>query len=419
MKPISLLATLALISSFNAFAQYHNDITPIRTARNDAKEVIRNFELQFRAVDAGAPEYLKIYQEDFLPKLKDETRKLEDSLDFINQSLSKDYSLIVSLKGKPQTTALKQTIKQAENRLESQANDLLDDYYHKPIKSVVTLDNSFSEVAKKCLTVLCVNQIKQDFIKWIKLSSSLNKSLDLETTSMEKIPKFNSFTKSSLDSIESEASVIGLYLPISITQEEYQEILRTQEAARIQAELDAKKDKFGCQNVEFLAGDIHNCEFPYVVKNGERINLAANSLSEDKYKNICASIKMKSTLEVVPWELSSWENQFDSTFVKGVVCVEPPKKTHEERLSSESKARLEDGTTHIYYPGYHYKNGWAAIAAQAPKETCQFFGFSGAVNTENWQTGLNQYVQRNLIVVSKTQVKVVNQGRIWRKIICN
>ena len=422
MKLTPILATLTLLSSFSVLAQYHNDIAPIRGARDEAKALIKTFQLQNQNLDSGAPEYSKIYNERFVPSIKVETDKLEASLDAINQALSKDYSLIMSLKGKKQTTALKETIKIAEKRLDSAANDMLREYYHNPIRSVVTLDNSFSKNVKYCLTVLCVNQLKEDYVKWIKLSSTLNKKLDLETTAMDKIQDFNKFTKSALNLIEDEAGEASLNLAVSLTKEEYENILRAREQAiedaRIQAEIEAKKEKFGCEELTFASGDIYLCESPYVIKNGEKINISSASFSDEKYKNICASVKMKSTVETVPWKLNFWENVIDSSFVKTLICVESVKKLHKDRLTSEKKLLMEDGKTHIYLPGYEFEDRWASITAKAPNETCQFFGLSKAVEQENWQKKSNPYFGPNLIIISKTQVKLVSEEKIWAKIIC-
>ena len=374
MKPINLLAVLAIVSSVSAHAQYHNDIAPIKDARSDAKSLIKSFQLQNLNLDSGAPEYTKIYNEMFVPSIKEESDKLEKSLDAINQALSKDYSLIVSLKGKQQTTALKATIKIAEDRLAAAAESMVSEYYHKPIKSVITLNNSFSKVVSKCLTVLCVNQVKEDFVKWIKISSSINKKLDLETTSMDKVPSFSSFTKKALESNSNKALEVGNHLAVSLTKEEYQDILaaeqkllddarikKEEEAARLKAEQEATQgstpvlqEGYGCEKTSEHNSQIVICSNPHVIKDGQKITMSSASFNDEKYKAVCSTLGLVTDRDLVPMTWWPVSNSIDTFSVKSVVCLKPSPLTHEQRIKYDSKLLMEDGYTLFLEPRYSF-----------------------------------------------------------------
>ena len=444
MKSFSLLATLAMISSFNAFAQYHNDIEPIKGARNDAKGLIKSFQLQNMNLESGAPEYTKIYNEMFVPAIKVESDKLEQSLDAINQALSKDYSLIMSLKGKPQTTALKATIKIAEERLASAADGMLNDYYHKPIKSVVTLNNSFSKIVSKCLTVLCVNQVKEDFVRWIKISSSINKKLDLETTSMDKVPNFSTFTKNALKANSDEAIEVGNHLAVSMTKEEYEDILAAErkvieearikaeqeaaakaaeEAARAKAEAEAasnpKIESYGCDGRQADVTGVVICHRPYVLRDIGQVGLAASSYSPEKHSVICASIGLKSDKEIIPLSYDYTGNNIDRFAIKSVTCVDPQGNNHKKRATYESKMLLESGFTLITKPNYQFNDrrvDGIEVKNSDKNNICRFYGFNQAVNPSNWEQVDSP--GRNFIVVTASEIKASNGVAVWSKITC-
>ena len=445
MKPLNLLAALAIVSSFNAFAQYHNDIEPIKGARSDAKSLIKSFQLQNQNLDTGAPEYTAIYNTMFVPAIKVESDKLEKSLDAINQALSKDYSLIMSLKGKPQTTALKATIKIAEQRLADSAASMITQYYHAPIKSVITLNGSFSNIVKKCLTVLCVNQVKEDFVKWIKISSSINKKLDLETTSMDKVPNFSAFTKKTLQNQSDEALSVGNHLAVSLTKEEYQDIWAAEQkviddarikkeaeeaAARAKAEAEAaegkgpsvvvEKEVFGCDEIRNYSSDVNTCLRPYILKDNNRVMMSAAAFSPERYKSICESVGMKTTSEVIPGLFTIPEGEIDQFAVKSVICIKPGNKTHKDRLKYESKMLLESGITLITNPTYNFDDyygvGISAKGRNNVNEICKFLGLNEAVEADKWEH--QESWDKDFVVISPTQIKRENYRRIWTKVTC-
>lgn len=450
MKPLNLLAVLAIVSSVSAHAQYHNDIEPIKGARNDAKELIKSFQLQNLNLDSGAPEYTAIYNKMFVPAIKEESDKLEKSLDAINQALSKDYSLIMSLKGKPQTTALKATIKIAEQRLADAASSMIAQYYHGPIKSVVTLNNSFSKIVTKCLTVLCVNQVKEDFVKWIKVSSSINKKLDLETTSMDKVPNFSAFTKKTLQANSDQALSVGNHLAVSLTKEEYEDILAAEQKviddARIKKEAEEKAARekaeaaaaaaaaagesaveiqpeklvFGCDELQSYYKDINYCRRPYILKDNTRVMMSAASFTPERYTAICESVGMKTTKQAIPDAWGEWKNDIDAFAVKSVTCVNVKgAKTHEQRLKYESKMLLESGITLITKPSYVFENSKVAITAKGRENAdtiCQFFGLEKGVEVNKWE--YESSWDGDITPISNTEIKITQHRNIWSKITC-
>ena len=380
----------------------------------------------------------------FVPAIKVESDKLEKSLDAINQALSKDYSLIMSLKGKPQTTALKATIKIAEQRLADAAANMITQYYHAPIKSVITLNGSFSNIVKKCLTVLCVNQVKEDFVKWIKISSSINKKLDLETTSMDKVPNFSAFTKKTLQNQSDEALSVGNHLAVSLTKEEYQDILAAEQkviddarikkeaeeaAARANAEAEAAEGKetpvvakeiFGCDQTKNFNENVNICHRPYVLKGDNRVMMSAESFSAERYKSICEAVGMKTPTEVIADSWDMPKNDIDAFAVKSVVCVAKATKTHEQRLKYESKMLLESGITLITKPRYefesYYKIAISAKGRENGNTICQFYGLNEAVDVSKWEWEENW--DGDFVINTTTSITKTNHRKAWSKITC-
>jgi hypothetical protein len=433
MKPLNLLAVLAIVSSVSAHAQYHNDIAPIKGARSDAKGLIKSFQLQNLNLDSGAPEYTKIYNEMFVPAIKEESDKLEKSLDAINQALSKDYSLIMSLKGKPQTTALKATIKIAEERLASAADSMVSEYYHKPIKNVITLNNSFSKIVGKCLTVLCVNQVKEDFVKWIKISSSINKKLDLETTSMDKVPSFSTFIKKALESNSNKALEVGNHLAVSLTKEEYENILAAEQKliddARIKKEAEAAaaglmpnapKDGYGCEKTSDYNSQAVICTNPHMIKDGQQISMSSSSFNDEKYKGICGSLGLVTDRELVPMAWSTPKNVIDSFSIKSVVCLKPSPLTHQERIKFTSKLLMEDGSTLFVDPRFLFGSsdikGFSANSTYYGDDICQFLGYKTAINVSKWET--KRTYDGDFIPNSNRTIEKENSSYVWSQITC-
>jgi hypothetical protein len=438
MKHLKVLAVLAIVSSVSAHAQYHNDIAPIKDARSDAKGLIKSFQLQNQNLDSGAPEYTKIYNELFVPSIKVESDKLEKSLDAINQALSKDYSLIMSLKGKPQTTALKATIKIAEERLASAAESMITEYYHKPIKSVVTLNNSFSKIVGKCLTVLCVNQVKEDFVKWIKLSSAINKKLDLETTSMDKVSSFSTFTKKALESNSNTALEVGNHLAVSLTKEEYQDILAAEQKliddARIKKEADEARIKaeqeqsgtavgvksgYGCENTSEYNSQVVICSQPYMIKDGQKITMQSSTFNNEKHRAVCSALGLATNKDMIAMAWSAPSNESDTFSMKSVVCLKPSPLTHQQRIKFDSKLLLEDGSTLLINPKYQFGEsdlkGFSALNDYA-NETCKFLGFNNAVNENSWKYEYN--TRGDFTALADALITKDNRLYIWTQITC-
>lgn len=418
------LAVLTILTSMNAFAQYHNDIAPIKNARNDAKELVKSFQLVDMKLDSGAPEYSALYNDIFLPAIKEESARLEKSLDDINQALSKDYSLIMSLKGKDQTTALKETIKIAEARLAAAATKMTGPSYHAPIKNVITLNDKFKTIVEKCLTVLCVSQVKEDFIKWIKLASKINKDLDLETTSMKKVPNLSSFTKSQLQDNSSLALSLSNHLAVSLTKEEYEDILETekqkeakkQEVAIAEVALDYK-----CSNIIGETKSTATCLHPYSLRDGAKISISTANFTSDKQRQICEAVGFTFNENEISWLINEKPFGADAFSVRSVNCTQKTADSHEKRIEQSNKFLLEDGTVVLHSPRYRFQEATLSIYASKndnADDVCRFFGHQKAFEPSNWEREVHSSYEPRSIDIKGKKVSFQFYENIWRKITC-
>jgi len=206
-KTTFAFAMIALSSS--AFAQYHNDIGPIRDATSAARDIVKELELTNLNLVVGAPEYQYIYKS-FLEDAKRKEAKFGADLDAIALKLSYDYSILKAMEGKPHSAAVKKTIEDAENRFQGQINAETGGY-HNAVYAFITPPR---DLMAKCLSTLCVNQVMEDYRKWINLSKKINEKICLYKTFALKKAKFD---KGDLvDSFEDKAGELGHARPIGI-----------------------------------------------------------------------------------------------------------------------------------------------------------------------------------------------------------
>lgn len=207
MRQLFFPAFLVVLST-SAFAQYHNPIKPIEDVNSSARQIIKNFELTDRKLVTGAPEYKYAY-ESFLKQIKGKEAQLSKDLAIIADKLSYDYSILKSLEGKTKTSALKETIKQAEKRLEEKVK--AEKYtYHAALNTFITPPNGLMQ---QCLSALCVNQVLEDYKEWINEAKDLNKTIKVYDYKLKKM----SFKKRRfINNYKDQAESISGRLPIAI-----------------------------------------------------------------------------------------------------------------------------------------------------------------------------------------------------------
>jgi hypothetical protein len=171
--------------STTAMAQYHNDIKPINEVNDNARRIVKDFELQDLKLVVGAPEYKYIYK-NFLTSIKAKEEQLAKDLSLISGNLSYDYSILKSLEGKSKTSAIKTTIKQAEERLKEKVEGQKYSY-HAALNSFIAPPQGLME---KCFSALCVNQVMEDYSRWIKKAAKLNKKIKVYSSFKLKKMKF-------------------------------------------------------------------------------------------------------------------------------------------------------------------------------------------------------------------------------------
>ncbi|GEM_PF-4694041 len=192
-----------------AMAQYHNDIKPINDVNDNARQIVKGFELEDMKLVVGAPEYKYVYKS-FLAGIKAKEDQLAKDLSIIAGRLSYDYSILKSLEDKKKTAAMKQTIKQAEERLETKVE--AEKYtYHAALTSFI---NPPQDLMKKCLSALCVNQVMEDYSQWIKKAAKLNKKVKLYASFKLKKMKFKK--RRTIKNYRESSESIASYLPIAI-----------------------------------------------------------------------------------------------------------------------------------------------------------------------------------------------------------
>jgi hypothetical protein len=195
--------------STTAWAQYHNDIKPINDVNNNARQIIKDFELQDMKLVVGAPEYKYVYSA-FLSGIKTKEDQLAKDLSVIAKNLSYDYSILKSLEGKAKTSAMKTTVKQAEERLKSKVEE--QKYlYHAALNSFIAPPQGLME---KCLSALCVNQVTEDYSQWVKKAAKLNKKIKVYSSYKLKKMKFKK--RKYIKNLKENSERISGYLPIAI-----------------------------------------------------------------------------------------------------------------------------------------------------------------------------------------------------------
>lgn len=322
MRKLLIASLLSVVSTQSVMAQHQETISTLRDLRNEARVIIKDFELTDLKIEVGAPEY-KAVRELLHANIQKEIVVLDKQLNDISSALSTDYSLIMSLKRQKGDSATKRTIEIATERLTSKANELTAGY-HARLKGIILLSSYQVPLLQKCATVLCVEKVSSDFQNWFKKSKNLNRNLDLEVTKMNKVPQMNDLISKEIDGLENNRNDIGKYLPVALSVEQYNEVLRIEEEKkaqelRIQAEKEADRlererkrqgqmekikrradQPYGCEQVEELKeNDIYKCKDPYKLVNGVKNRI--NDLPADVYANLCAAHGLKTPVIKAAW----------------------------------------------------------------------------------------------------------------------
>lgn len=419
MKKLIAASVLTLACLNQVHAQEQGSIPTLRDLRNEAKVIIKDFELTDLKIDAGAPEYRAI-RDIMHENIKTEIAALDVHLDDLNKQLSTDYSLIVSLKKNERNdAALRRTIEVATQRLEAKANELTG-AYHNRLRSLILLTPYQMPLLKKCLTVLCTEKVNLDFQRWFKKAKTLNRSLDLEVTEMKEIPKFAKVLKAEDDRLENSKLQVSNYLPVAITKEQYEDHVRAEqakvdEAARIarekaEAEARAKREKeeqiakeeatrqakaeklkrrenqpYGCTKLEEnKANEVYKCVDPYKLINGVKSNINDVSVV---YKDICAAHNLTVPSLNYPWV--GGKSQTDNGYYyTSVTCVDSVVDV-KERFNF-SKTFLTDGSMILNDVTVKINGGTARLKSiNEAHEVCELFGYKSAQEPKTSNIGWN------------------------------
>ena len=427
MKKLLIASVITLATLNTVSAQEQGTIPTLRDLRNEAKVIIKDFELTDLKIEAGAPEYRAI-RDIMHANIKSEISALDAHLDDLNKQLSTDYSLIVSLKrSQKNDAALKRTIEVATQRLEARANEL-SGAYHARLRSLILLSPYQLPLLKKCLTVLCVEKVNLDFQTWFKKAKSLNRSLDLEVTEMKEIPKFAKVVKAENEKLENSKTQVSNYLPVALTKEQYEDIQRAEQekidaAARAeQAKKDeearsqrakeeqlrleeqtrqAKAEKlkrkenqpYGCGRLDELkANEIYKCVEPYKMVGGVKNNI--NALPVEVYQDVCAAHGLKMASLRASWKGETATEAFSGYYFTSVTC---------EDVGHNGLSRYSYGTTYLTDGSIvlndfkiQMANNTAARLYSANEATsvCQTLGFSRSSDVKTTRFKENTSIYR-------------------------
>lgn len=211
MKKLTLL-TLALIS-FQVIGQVSDQIviSEIKPVVKEVSELTQNFKIDGTDnINLGAPDY-KFASEYFLKIISQKKIKFEFFLNSLNAQLKPDYQIIEALRKENQTTAVASTLNQAKSRYKKA---ILDNqgWYRNELADFIYGD--FYLTASYCLTVLCIEKIKEDILSWIKVAKKINKDLDFDVAKLNPLTKRK--IRESVESVVKDVNSKGTALPVTL-----------------------------------------------------------------------------------------------------------------------------------------------------------------------------------------------------------
>lgn len=341
-----IFSIILLISSGRAIASGTDPIKPLKDLRNDALEIVKDFELEDLGLKVGAPEYPKV-KSLLITSIKEEMTNLEVFLDKVNDSLSKDYSLVMGLKREKQTKPVKNAIKIGVDRLSDRAYTFYSGY-QMHLWKLISLSAHYEKLLEECRSVLCAEKLIQDLGYWFKKAKRINKKLDLDVTKIPAKENLKKILKGRMETMEERKVIVTKYLPVAITQEEYDQVLEDERLEReeqerialerdrqLQAAAASNTPEYQCEKLVSLQDDeSYECINPYKTVNGQQIRIS----SEDKASNICSSQGLK--LAKLAW--NSKVVSKDSYTITSIQCDALTFKPA-QRIRFEEKIRLSDG----------------------------------------------------------------------------